>query len=199
MLSGKYVIDRTFVLQKLYNLTCLFFANKEIARRTDADDPSEPLRVLETMFFESEVSRLLIEVAVAIRVIDDQMKRLPDASPERIEHERRSLAVRHYQYALFDDLDLDLRKTCNKIIHAYVMEPHTRAGHEPHAHDLAHIHEDDQPRSIDWEHLDGYVRLVGTDRGREWYVLLDIEVFVRAVVEVLGTPVMTRGMSRNLN
>ncbi len=40
--------------------------------------------------------------------------------------------VRDYQYGLFDDLRLDLRKTCNKIIHSDVMELDTREGWEPH-------------------------------------------------------------------
>jgi hypothetical protein len=135
---------------------------------------------------------LLIEVAVAVRVIDDQMKRLPADSSERMEHERRSLAVKDYSFGMFDDLGLDLRKTCNKVIHLDVMEPHTTIGHELHTYDLAHIHEDDPPRSIDWKHLNGYVRLAGTDRGKEWYVLLDIEVFVQAVMEVLGPPAAER-------
>ncbi len=70
------------------------------------------------------------------------------------------------------------------------MEPHTAIGYEPHAYDLAHIHEDDQPRSIDWTYRNGYVRLAGTDhRGKEWYVVLDIEVFVQAIMEVLGPSV----------
>lgn len=188
MSSGAYVMDRSTVLQKAYNLTCIFFANKEIARRTDPEDPTEPLRRLEAMFFEGEASRLLIEVAVAVRVIDDQMKRLPTESPARIEHERRMTAVKDYSYGMFDDLGLDLRRTCNKIIHSDVMEPHTTAGYEPHSLDLAYLCEDNQPRSIDWQHLNGDVRLAGTDRGREWYVLLDLEVFIQAVVEVIGPP-----------
>lgn len=35
-------------------------------------------------------------------------------------------------------LDLDLRQTCNKIIHSYVMEPHTSEGCEAHELDLAY-------------------------------------------------------------
>jgi hypothetical protein len=58
MSSSIYVIDRNVVLQNAYNLTCVFFANKEIVRRTDPDDPMEPLRRLEAMFFESVASPL---------------------------------------------------------------------------------------------------------------------------------------------
>lgn len=102
------------MLQKAYNLLCIFFANKEIARRSDPDDPSAPLRSLEGMFFESEASRLLIEMAVAMRVIDDQMHRLPADAPERIDYERKKESAKDYEWGLFDDLNLDLRKICNR-------------------------------------------------------------------------------------
>jgi hypothetical protein len=182
--TGTYVIERTEVLRKAYRLLCIFFANKEIARRSAPDEDDAPLKALERLFLEADASRLLVEVAVAVRVLDDQMRRRPLGDPERVEHERGMAAVRKYEYGMFDDLNLDLRETCNKIIHSDVMEPHTKDGWEPHEWDLAHIHGDDD-RSIDWEHLNGYVRLAGTKGKQEWYVLLDIEVFVSAVYEVV--------------
>nr|WP_314070880.1 hypothetical protein [uncultured Roseococcus sp.] len=60
------------------------------------------------------------------------MQRRPTEDAERKDHERRMAEVRDYQYGLFDDLRLDLRKTCNKIIHSDVMELDTREGWEPH-------------------------------------------------------------------
>ena len=33
----------------------------------------------------------------------------------------------YFLYGVFDDLDLNFRKTCNKIIHSDVMEPHYNA------------------------------------------------------------------------
>jgi hypothetical protein len=182
--KGVYVIDRGAVLLKAYQLLCLFFANKEIARRSAPGDDGAPLRRLERRFFEGEASRLLIEVAVAVRVLDDQARRLPAGDERRLDHERRMAAVRHHPYGMFDDLGLDLREACNKLIHSDVMEPHTREGWEPHEFDLGHRH-GEEDRSVEWAHLNGYVRLSGTRSGKEWYVLLDLEVFVSAVFEVL--------------
>ncbi len=182
--TGTYVIERTEVLRKAYRLLCIFFANKEIARRSAPDDDNAPLKALERLFLEAEASRLLVEVAVAVRVLDDQMRCRPAGDAWRVEHQRRMASVSEYAYGMFDELNLDLRQTCNKIIHSDVMEPHTKEGWEPHEWDSAHIHGDDD-RSIDWEHLNGYVRLAGTKGRQEWYVLLDIEVFVSAVYEVV--------------
>jgi hypothetical protein len=182
--SGTYVIERAEVLRKAYRLLCIFFASKEIARRSDPDDGQASLRALERLFLEADASSLLVEIAVALRVLDDQMRRRSESCTERLEHERRMESVKNYAYGMFDDLDLDLRKTCNKIIHSDVMEPHTREGWEPHEFDTTHLHGEGE-RTIEWKHLNGYVRLAGEQSRREWYVLLDIEVFVSAVYEVL--------------
>lgn len=186
-----YLIDKGAVLQNLYHLLCLFFANKEIARRSDPNKENGPLAALEKRFFVPEASRLLIEVAVAVRVIDDQMKKRPQESTERKQYETLKKKIDRYDYGLFGDRNLDLRQTCNKIIHSDVMEPHSSPGVEGHELDYGYRYGDDE-RSIDWEHFNGYVRLAGTDRGKEWCVLLDLEVFVSAVYELLSadsTPV----------
>lgn len=180
-----YVIEKNALLQKTYFLMCLFFANKEIARRSDPTDPSAPLSGLERYFFTAEASRLLIEVAVAIRIIDDQMRRLPFDAPERERYFELKGEVDTYPYGLFDDLELDLRKTCNKIIHSEVMEPHSSPGTEPHELDIEHRHFG-RGKSIDWTAFNGYVRLCGTEHGKAWYVLLDIEVFVGAVFRLFS-------------
>lgn len=180
----QYVIDSTLVLQKTYRLLCTFFANKEIMRRSHPRDKDAPLSSLENMFFVREASQLLIEIAGSIRVLDDQMRNLSEDDTRRQTYYERRYLVDKYQYGLFDDLNLDLRETCNKIIHSDVMEPHTSTGYEAHADDLEHLH-GDADRTIDWKHFNGYVRLCGKHRGKEWYVLLDIEVFVSAIVRLL--------------
>jgi len=180
-----YLIDKGVVLQNLYHLLCLFFANKEIARRSNPENENALLRSLETRFFVAEASRLLIEVAVAVRVIDDQMKKRPQGSAERKQYEAIKAKVDHYEFGLFDELNLDLRQTCNKIIHSDVMEPHSSPGVEGHELDYGYRYGEDE-KSIDWEHFNGFVRLAGTDRGKEWFVLLDLEVFVSAVYELLA-------------
>lgn len=63
-----------------------YIANKEIARRSDPHDTSAPLSSLERIFLTRDSSRLLIEIAVLARVIDDQMKNLDENDPERIRY-----------------------------------------------------------------------------------------------------------------
>jgi len=179
--NGKFILDTSIILQKAYILLCIFFANKEIARSSNPDDENDPLSLLESRFFESEVSRLLLELAIAIRVIDDQVKKLPVKNKSRIEYYALKEEVDKYEYGLFDNINLDLRKTCNKIIHSEVLEPHTSEGSEAHKLDLAASY-GGYPREINWEHYNGYVRLAGIEKDTEWFVLLDIEVFVRAIV-----------------
>ena len=178
-----YIIDRADLLKKSYNLLCLFFANKEISRRSDPTDENAPLSSLDKMFFVRESSRLLIEVAILIRVIDDQMKLADKNDSEVIRYHTAKKRVDNYQYGLFDDLNLNLRETCNKIIHSEVMEPHSSGGREAHEYDVAYLHGDGE-RTIDWKHFNGYVRLCGRKDGEFWYVLLNIEVFVSAIYEL---------------
>ena len=178
--SGKYQIDRGVLLQKAYFLLCFFFANKEISRRTDSNIPDEPLSVLEARFFESEASRALIELAVGLRVIDDQMRQLPVKDETRKRYERRRKVVNYYDCDLFPQKHLGFREICNKIIHSDVMEPHLSEGSEPHERDSAHLF-GDEGKSINWTHINGYVGLSGRHGKEEWNVLLDIEIFIKAV------------------
>ncbi|MGN8037833.1 hypothetical protein ACTJJ0_22265 [Chitinophaga sp. 22321] len=184
--QGTYKIDRQSVLQKTYYLLCLFFAEKEISRRSSPGKQDAPLRSLESMFFESETSKLLLEIAIAVRVVDEQMNKLPSGDPVRAEYERRKAEVDTLPYGLFDDLNLDLRQTCNKIIHSDVMELHYTDGVEAHEDDAAYKYGDGD-KTIEWKHWNGYVRLCGkTTRGSEWYVLLDVEVYVTGVYTLLS-------------
>lgn len=184
--SGRHRIDRILLLQKAYYLSCFFFANKEIARRSDPEYPADdPLSALEWRFFETEVSRALIELAVGLRVIDDQMRQLPPDDDERLHYERKRGMVDRYSYDIFEEEGaISFRELCNKIIHSNVLEPHVTDGSEPHEFDRAYL-AGDQERSIDWAHYSGLVRLSGQRYGKEWYVLLNIETFINGVYHLM--------------
>jgi hypothetical protein len=183
--TTQYQIDSRIVLQKAYNLLCTFFANKEIARRSDPHDPSAPLTSLENLFFTAEASRLLLEIAISIRVLDDQMSNTSTNDAKRKRYENIRLIIDQYEYALFDDLNLNLREVCNKIIHSDVLEPHTTEGHEAHEFDFGHIYEGSE-KEIIWKHLNGFVRLSGKKGNNQWHVLLNIEVFTNAVFKLMA-------------
>jgi hypothetical protein len=37
------------------------------------------------------------------------------------------------------------------------------------------------PKSIDWTHVSGFVRLSGKERKKEWHELLDTEQFIKGI------------------
>lgn len=178
------MIDGNSILEKCYDLLCTFFANKEIARRSNPNG-AYTLTELEHRFFETKVSRLLIEIAVYIRVYDDQMRKIPATEPEKIKYTAIKTIVDKSSFGLFDDLNLTLRETCNKIIHSDVLQPHTQDGYGAHNMDLAYSQGEGE-KTINWKHLNGYVRLAGKQNNQEWYVLLDIEVFISAIFQLFS-------------
>jgi hypothetical protein len=61
--AGTYELDAEQIKLNAYRLGCLFFANKEIARRSDPASPS-PAAQLEQHFFVREMSHLLLQIAI---------------------------------------------------------------------------------------------------------------------------------------
>jgi len=191
MTAGSYIINQGSVLRKTYTLLCLFFADIEISRRSDPNDKNFSLKSLEEIFFEVEASRLLLEIAIAVRVIDDQMNKLSKTDCRKISYEKTRAEVDSYDYAIFDDLNLNLRETCNKIMHSDVMEAHLTEGNEPHESDMAYKHGLGD-KEIAWSHKTGLVRLCGTKNKIEWYVLLDVEIFVKGVYLLLSKELIVK-------
>lgn len=183
IIEGKYIFDKSFILEKAYDLLCIFFANKEISRRSNIDDQIS-LAKLEERYFEAKASRLLIEIAASIRVNDDQMKNLPESSNERQLYYSLITEVDSYNFDMFHD-PFTFREICNKIIHSKTFKPHTSPGSEGHETDYAYRMGDDE-KSIEWDHFNGFITLSGTIRKENWHVLLDIEVFVRAIYKVFA-------------
>lgn len=59
-------------------------------------------------------------------------------------------------------------------------------GQEVHELDLDCRH-GGEPPSIEWKHMNGYLRLAGAERNKPWYVLLNIENFVTGVSLALSS------------
>lgn len=183
--KGTYVFEQEVLLEKVYDLLNIFFGSKEIFRRCDVNDEEDPLHLLHRRFFERNVSRLMIEIAATLRVMDDYMRNLPSESPERKEYMEKVKHADQFSFGLFDDLNLDLRQTCNKIIHTEVFELHLVNGSEAHENDIV-FQQDMGDREIHWQHYRDYIRLAGRRGKQQWFVLLNIETFVSAVVKLLG-------------
>ena len=84
-LSSSYVLDREAIKRHAYQLICLFYANKKIARLSDPmHDYPDAAALLERAFFPRELTRLLLNIAIALRTLDDQMNAQPAADPVRV-------------------------------------------------------------------------------------------------------------------
>jgi hypothetical protein len=141
------------------------------------------------------MTRLLLNVAVGVRVFDDQMQALPHGDIREQYFSARSQIDERHDCMMFDVMPL--RQVCNKIIHATVVEPHFTKGSENHKIDehnwlawseLRDLQGGDtppEPEATDWEHLTGNVRLGGVDRRKQWWHLLQVPTFVDAVFELL--------------
>lgn len=192
-LPSNYVLDRESIKLNAYRLICHFYANKEISRHTDPDTRDDAIAILEDNYFFREISKLLLEVAISVRVLDDQMKTLEKNSEIRTSYEKSMANVnRHHQCMMFNEMNF--REVCNKIIHANVVEPHleeTKDGsHEIDNYNwlgwseaMEHSEGENisKPDPIKWEHLTNNVRLGGQHRGKQWWYLLEVPTFVGAI------------------
>lgn len=192
-LPSKYILDREGIKLNAYRLICYFYANKEIARRSDPESINDNIAKLEDKYFFSEISKLLIEISISLRVLDDQMKSLPQDSEIRQFYDlAMDNANRHHNCMMLDKMSL--REVCNKIIHADLVEPHIQET-EDGGHEIDHYnwlgwsedieHSGDKaipkPDPIKWKHLTNNVRLGGKYKGKQWWHLLEIPVFVEAI------------------
>lgn len=197
-LPSTYVLDRESIKLNAYRLICYFYANKEIARQSDPDQRNDAIAKLEDCYFFREMSRLLLEVAIAVRTLDDQIKMVVQTADIRISYDAAMEKVnQRYSCMMFDEMTL--REVCNKIIHAKVVEPHIQEGEEGgheidnynmlgwwDAVDLSGDEDIPHPEPIKWKHLTNNIRLGGTHRGNQWWCLLQVPAFVRAIGELLA-------------
>ncbi len=84
--SGTYTLDAEKLKLNAYRLQCLFYANLEIARTSDPDEPTNAAALLERQFFSREMTELLLSIAIGVRVMDDQMLALNPDNELRIKY-----------------------------------------------------------------------------------------------------------------
>jgi hypothetical protein len=196
-LPTKYILDVEGIKLNSYKLIALFYANKEIARSIDPEE-RDGVAKLEDKYFFSEMSKLLIEIAISIRVLDDQMKSLPPESEIKTAYNSAIEATnKRHSCMMFDELSL--RETCNKIIHANVVEPHIEESENgdhqidrynwlgwSEAVEYSEGEEVPKPDPIKWKYLTNNIRLGGKKGKKQWWYLLQVPVFVEAISGFLG-------------
>lgn len=196
-LPSTYTLDKETIKLNAYRLLCLFYANKEIARLSDPEDRSDPASQLQSTFFAREMTQLLLNIAIGIRVLDDQMNNLAKADPMRQSYfrTRDEVNTRHRHIMMFDTMSL--RDVCNKVIHATLVEPHSSKVRGSHrfdeynscgwsdANDETPGEVGPEPEPIEWQYLSGDIRLGGIHAKEQWWHLLRVPKFVEAVFELL--------------
>lgn len=150
-------IDSTAAREKLYTILALFLASPGIAEECD-DHVGCPFRSLLDDHEKQLITRLLIEAAVLIRLKDDLFKQ---------QHGITSGAYNKHVGFLFspsknsDAVDLNLRASCNKIIHAKLLN-----------FDVNH------ENPVYSRHLNPTVYLHGVYKKVPWYAELNIKLWV---------------------
>lgn len=198
-LPGTYTLDAEKLKLNAYRLLCLFYANIEIARTSDPNEPTNAAALLERQFFSREMTELLLSIAIGVRVLDDQMMALPADNKFRLEYMARRKLVNTTRHCMTFDM-MPLREVCNKIVHAVVVEPHSTEGTGSHIIDENNWEGWSEAREqssdnvglepdpvVKWNHLSGNIRLGGTRGKDQWWQLLMVPEFVEAVHELVST------------
>ncbi|CAG9933968.1 hypothetical protein [Candidatus Nitrotoga arctica] len=187
-----YTLDAEKLKLNAYRLLCLFYANTEIARTSDPEEPTDAATSLERQFFAREMTELLLSIAIGIRVLDDQMLSLEPTNDLRVSYLAKKEQVNKARHCMMFD-EMPLREVCNKIIHAVVVEPHSTEGTGSHqidkynwqgyseAKDQSPDEEWAEPEPVKWNHLSGNIRLGGSRKKEQWWLLLMVPEFVEAV------------------
>jgi hypothetical protein len=77
-LPSTYMLDTETLKLNSYRLVCLFYANKEVSRTSDPEQPDAGAAKLERNHFAREMTYLVLSIAIVVRVLDDQMRALPE-------------------------------------------------------------------------------------------------------------------------
>jgi len=177
-----YQIEKSEILRKAYQLLAYFLANKQIANIAHPDNSDDPLKSLDARYIFQETSKLLLEVAILFRALDDQLQKPKNLVNREKYLERVKSTNQRYSLDMFENLSI--RECCNKIIHATVFEPKIVEGLGAHSKDLAAFYGDDE-KEIVWHHLSGDIRIAGKHSGKDWAYLISVPEFVEALAYLL--------------
>ncbi len=108
--NPNHSVDLKVFRLDIYRLACYLEASKPFAVMRPEDDEDELFyfEALEKEFFSDEISRILLQSAILMRVIDDESEAEP--------------GERHSVFCGILEIDgkeepLNMREACNKIIH----------------------------------------------------------------------------------
>ncbi len=119
MKKDKYIFDCISLENECYHLSALFFASSSI--RDIQDKKVESEFHIFSIYESQEIKRLLISIAIQLRIIDDLMKDfgrtdfIPSKKVGAIKYNGKSSSKK-----------MSIRDACNKIIHAKSLAINTK-------------------------------------------------------------------------
>ena len=181
--NNTHAIDRDVIRLQAYHLLNLFLANYGLACEHRFDDPKDTLGQLHQDFYLSEITRLLVSIAVSVRMLDDQLKGGEDhaASRKFVGEVDTGDYIGSYSEGAEPKPRFGVREACNKILHAETARPLFEEGGEPHA---SYEESEEEYR---WWYLTGEIELTGhRQHGVKWECCLYVPPFLDVVLEVVS-------------
>ena len=133
------------------------------------DNTPTPIETLHYKYAEEQLLKYLLQLAILMRTLDDYWIGL--ANREYIQKIKN--LNEHGGFGLLDGVDISLRETCNKIIHAQDNRP---------------VYDSDDDRenpNIRWG-MDGQIELEGSFGKADWQAIINIFKFLDGVIELTG-------------
>jgi len=123
--NNTHAIDRVVIRLKAYHLLNLFHANQGLAYEHRFDDPKDTLGQLHQDFFLSEITRLLVSIAVSVRMFDDQLKGGTDSAAyvTFVGEVDTGGNIDSCSEGAEPKSRFSVREACNKILHAETVRP----------------------------------------------------------------------------
>jgi hypothetical protein len=184
-----HVIDLAAIRLNAFHLMNIFLASQPLASEHRLDDPEDNLANLHWEFYRTEITRLLINIAINTRVFDDQMK----SSDRRDKYLRHCDRVDTGDYiGIFQENEKNqerfkVREACNKIIHAETVRPIFERGDFPH-YSMDEI--DDSDEDYEWWYLTGEIEMRGSRifKGEtvNWFVNLFVPPYIETVIDLIS-------------
>lgn len=164
-----HLFDSGPIRLDLWRLLTSVLAERKFSELSEPelDSNFQPLLGLYSEFADSEMTRILLSSAVALRVSDDRDGRVLDQSVEPCGELQNDLAKQEI-------VPLTLREACNKLLHA-----------ERINFDVERLDGGDVAKAGYATFLNPTVYLYGAYRGAEWRAVLDIVSYVRSAAIAL--------------
>lgn len=184
-------VDIDSIHQNIFLLLNICYGAKTFAQEHDleSDDAAKPIgSTFYSGWLKFSLSEKLIDTAIKTRIILDMVQaeeKQYEAHSERHmvntrELDRKISEQYNIGYFTEDNVPVNLRESCNKIIHALDIQYIHESGEEEH--DLDEESEDKR----EWWYWEGVVGLTGHVNNKEWYLTLHIAEFCLALEELIS-------------